>query len=385
MPVITTSQELRKRVDALKKESFITIDTEFLREKTYYPLLCLIQIAGEKDVFAVDSLAKDIDLTPIWEILDDPKIVKVFHACSQDIEIVLHEHHKVPQSVFDTQIAAQILGYGENIGYGNLVTKICKVSLDKSSRHTDWSKRPLSEKQIKYALSDVTYLRDIYLTLKEQLESRERVLWFEEEMEKLSDPNCYIPHHDDAWKKLRIKSGSDEYLSIVKELATWRELRSQLVNKPRNWVMKSDAILEIASIVPKKDKDLDNLRFFKTSKSDVREEILAAVERGLSSKPPKLIKKKILPKGAGPLVDLLKVLLKTQCDYHDIAPSVVASIENLEKIATVTDLCKNHPDIPPMHGWRYEIFGKFAIALSKGELALSAENSRIILIKPKFE
>jgi ribonuclease D len=385
MPVITDSVELKNRIDALKSETFVTIDTEFLREKTYFPLLCLVQIAGEKDFFAIDPLADGIDLTPMWDLLEDENVIKVFHACQQDVEIVLHATGKIPTQLFDSQIAAQVLGFGESIGYGNLVTKICKIELDKSSRHTDWSARPLSPKQIEYALSDVTHLRKIYVELKRKLEERERTSWFNEEMEKLNHTSVYLSDPEEAWKKLKVKGGNSKYLGILKELSKWRELRAQQVDKPRNWVIKNDGILEIASIIPKKLSDLDGLRFFKSSNTEMRQEILDAVQAGQDNEPPYFEKKKPLPKGATPLIDLLKVLLKPQCDHHDIAPSVVAVVSDLESIATTHNLQKDDPNIPAMQGWRYEIFGRLALSLKQGDLAMTVESGTITLIKPKYE
>lgn len=383
MDVITDTKTLKERIKPLLAEPFVTIDTEFLREKTYYPLLCLIQVGGENDAFAIDPMAEGISLAPLYKLLRSKKTVKVMHACGQDMEIFFHEFGKLPVPVFDTQVAASVLGYGDSIGYGNLVNKICGKDLDKSSRHTDWSARPLTDKQVEYAISDVTYLRDIYLHLCDELESKGRVEWMEEEMEPLVDSKVYKIVPEEAWQKIKIRGGKGEFLAIIKELAAWREKRAQKINKPRNWVLKNDGILEIASHAPTSLEELEGLRYFDCRNERIGYEILKVVKRGKKSKPPVIERKKSLPKGCAPLMDLLRVLLKAQADHHEVSPSIIATTSDLEEIALVPHPERDH-SIPCMHGWRYDVFGKFALRLKAGKLALAAENNQIQLIEPTY-
>jgi len=381
MDIITDSAVLKERLAPLHNEKFVTIDTEFLREKTYYPLLCLVQVAGDNDAFAIDPLAADIDLTPLYDLLVDPKTLKVFHACKQDMEILFYAMDKLPRSVFDTQVAAQVLGYGEAAGYGALVEKICHIKLDKSSRHTDWSRRPLSRSQVDYAISDVTHLRLIYTYLKKELDLLDRNKWLDQEMEPLIALDTYKQQPEDAWKMLKIRTTTPRFLAIVKEVAQWREERARHVDKPRQWILKNDGIMEIAAAVPKTPEDLGRLRYYNTKDEDINRSLISAVEKGINNEnPPKLEKKKPLPQGCGPLMDLLKVLLKMQCEHHNVAPSVVARTEDLEAIAMHHK--DGMPDINCMRGWRLEVFGQYAMALKHGKLGFTVQGRKIILIEP---
>lgn len=380
MPIITDSKELKERIKALKNEEFVAVDTEFLRERTYYPLLCLVQIAGENDAFAVDTLAPGIKLEPMYDLLLDKKITKVFHACQQDFEIILNYMDKLPRNIFDTQIAAQMLGYGESVSYAKLAEMLCNVELDKSSRYTDWSKRPLSEGQVKYALSDVTYLRTIYTKMVKELEKLGRLKWVYEESEHLTDPKVYRVEPEDAWTKIKIRTSKPQFVAVVKELAKWREIRAQKINKPRQWILKNDSILEMAATTPETPEELKKIRFFSTENNDLINEILKVIAKGVKAKPPKIEKKHHLPRGLGPLIELLKVLLKMQCEKHDVAPSVVANSDDLEIIAM-----EKKPNVPAMSGWRYDIFGKYAMDLKEGRLALTTENNKLVLIEPAYE
>lgn len=383
MNVITDSKVLKDRIAPLFDEEFVTVDTEFMREKTYYPILCLVQIAGTNDAFAIDPMAKDINLEPFFKLMQDKNVLKVMHACEQDMEILLQLAGKLPKPMVDTQVAAQVLGYGESMGYGNLVEKICRVSLDKSSRHTDWSKRPLTPKQIEYAISDVTHLRKVYQHIAADLKIKGRETWLEEEMEYYRDVKRYDTDPEHAWEKLKVKSGKGPFLAVVKELAKWREIRAQKVDKPRSWVLKNDGIMEIASHMPERVEQLNGLRFYSNRDKSLSEEIIRVVQKGLKSRPPEFEKKQPLPKNAGPLMDLMKVLLKAQSAQHEVAPSIVATAEDLEQIAILRDPLADK-SIGCMHGWRYDVFGKYALKLKRGELALTVDRNRVQLIEPDY-
>lgn len=382
MEIVTGSEELKKRVKNLENEEFVTVDTEFMRERTYYPLLCLIQIAGKNDAFAIDPLAEKIDLKPFFNLMTNKKVIKVFHSSQQDIAIILHESGgKMPEPVFDTQIAGQMLGYGESVSYAILVKKICDVELDKSSRYTDWSKRPLSQNQISYAISDVTHLRAVYEDMVEHMHEMSRESWVDEEMKNITNPALYTSDPETIWTRIKVRSHSPRFLAIVKELAKWRELYAQKTNKPREWVLKTEGILEIAAAAPKEKAAMNNFRGYKNRDSDISDKIFEAVQKGVKEKnPPKLPKKKIIPSGVAPLVELLKVLLKFKCEENEVAPSVVAKVEELKLIAA-----EEKPDVPAMHGWRYDMFGKYAIALKEGKLALAADGNTVVLIEPAYE
>ncbi len=375
MDLITDTDELRRRVSGLESEEFVTVDTEFYREKTYYPKLCLVQLAGEADAFAVDVLVKKIDLTPLFNLLSNTKILKVFHSLHQDIEILLQYMDEIPSPLFDTQIAAQMLGYGEAASYAKLVDEICGIDLDKTSRYTDWTKRPLSQEQINYAISDVTHLRQIYSSLVYRLDEIERRGWVDEEMQRLFDIHIYQADVENIWRRLKLRSHKPRFLAIVKELAKWRELYAQRINKPREWVLRNELLMQIAATAPATLAELKEIRAF-NSRDTVGREIIRAIERGLQATPPDYERKKPLPPGAAPLMDLLKVLLKLQSETHQVAASVIARTDDLKKIAV-----EDKPDTQAMRGWRYDIFGKYAIALKAGKLSMTADGSRIVLVE----
>lgn len=380
--LITDTKMLKDRIKPMANEPFVTVDTEFIREKTYYPQLCLIQVGSRHDAFAIDPLAKDIDLEPFLKLLYNRRVVKVLHSCSQDIEIFYNLTGKIPPNVFDTQIAAQMLGHGEAIGYGNLAKELLGEDLDKTSRHTDWAARPLSDKQLEYAISDVTYLRDIYLKLREELQEKGREKWALEEMKPVLTRENYENNPKDAWQRIKMRSHKKSFVALVAALAEWRERRAQRLDKPRNWIIKNDAILEIASNNPRTKEDLIGLRFFDFKRHpDLIEEVLAACKKGRNTlRVPKPEKKKPLPRGTAAYMELLKVLLKVQCDLHDVAPSVVAKVSDLQEIARYGRRAK----IPAMKGWRYDVFGKYAIQLKKGDLAITVHKNQITLIEPAY-
>lgn len=381
MPIITDSKELKKRLKAFEKEPFIAIDTEFVREKTYYPQLCLIQVAGRNDAFAIDAL-EDIDLKPFFDLLANKNVVKVFHAPEQDIEILYYLTGKVPSPLFDTQVAAEVLGYGESIGYGNLVQMLSGVELDKSSRFTDWARRPLSEAQLTYALSDVTYLRDIAEKLLTQLAAKDRLQWFEEEMAYLTTPERYHVIPEEAWKKLKVRGGNAEFFGVLRQVAAWRERRAQEKDVPRRWVMRDETMLEIAAARPKTIKQLEDLRLnvSTTRKEEKMQAIVDAVLKGLEDPVNDLPKKKRESEKNTALLELLKILLRMQSEAHDVGKSVIASDDDLHKIAGLPK-GQVDTDIPALHGWRWEMFGKAAIALKNGEIAISASGKKTVMIE----
>lgn len=379
MEVITTSTALKKKIKQIIKSSdFVTIDTEFVREKTYYATLGLIQVGFGEEEFAIDPIGTNIDLDPLNELLTNKNIVKVLHACGQDIEIFYNLFGEIPNNVFDTQVAAKLLGFGESISYGKLVEHYEKVKLDKSTRYTDWTKRPLKEDQIEYALNDVSYLKDVYLKMISDLEKKDRLSWALEEMEKLDDENLYFVDPDECWRKLKIKGGDKKYLALIKSLARWREHTAQVTNRPRGWIMKDDGIQEIASIKPKEVNALKGLRFFRFDEKTATE-LIGVVDYGLNEETPPEFEKKIsVPYSRDSFLTLLRIILKDRCSRQDIAPSVVATADDLKKIALGT------LDEKLLKGWRYEVFGKYAEKLMKGELAITADKNELILIEPDY-
>lgn len=352
--------------------TYIAVDTEFVREKTYRSRLCLIQIADAEEARCIDPLAHGIDLNPLCDLMMNPKITKVFHAARQDIEIFLEMIGSVPTPLFDTQIAAMVCGFGDSVSYEVLVNKLTKAKIDKSIRFTDWSQRPLSKQQIQYALDDVTYLRLIYAQLYRQLESQERLSWLNEELNTLTDPATYHIKPQEIWRKLRPISNNPRFLAILRELAAWRELEAQDRNLPRQHIIRDEAIMELATIIPSTVEELARVRFL-SKRTDIMQrygqEIMAAITRGstapLDQCPVILPKKNPLPTGVSAIADLLRVLLKMKCSQHCVAQRLIASVEDLEKIA-----CGNY-DVPSMYGWRWEIFGADALRVRRGELALT--------------
>jgi ribonuclease D len=380
MEPIRTTQELATACQRLVQSDFVAIDTEFMRDQTYWPKVCLIQAATEEASFIIDPLAPGIELKPFFELLTAPKVLKVFHAARQDIEIFHHLARIIPHPFFDTQIAAMVCGFGEAVSYETLVRKTLNAQIDKSSRFTDWSRRPLSEKQLSYALADVTHLCKVYRSLSKELEETGRVEWVEEEMSYLTTKEIYELRPEDAWKRLRTRTTSKKFLSVLMEVAAWRERDAQTRDLPRGRILKDEAVVEIAAQQPKSLAELEALRAvprgFANSRSGPA--LVEAVQRGLArplSEVPTPERVEPVADGAGALIDLLKVLLKARCEQHGVAPKLVASSEDLERIAS-----DEEPDIPAMHGWRRDVFGEAAIELKRGRLALSAQHGRIVLV-----
>jgi ribonuclease D len=374
MPVVRNNTLLKERLAGIEGNSFITVDTEFVREKTYYPKLCLIQIATKDYAFAVDVLEDGLDLEPLWQVFRNKDIVKVFHSCTQDLEILLHIMGELPHPVYDTQVAAQILGYGEALGYSNLVKKILNQSIDKSSRYTDWSRRPLSEKQISYALSDVTYLYDIYPVIHKEIDEAGRNNWMKEEMEQYLDPTRYKIEPEFAWKKLKIRASDAKFIIAAKKLAKWREQTAQTSDKPRQWILRDDALLEIASVRPNKLAKLKSMRSAGSLPNHLANEILEVLQNEEEHDyDGKLHKKKYKDKPSEAAMDLLRVLLKSCAEKNSIAASVVATTEDLERILLSDDANK----LPVMQGWRNEVFGKFATKLLAGKLSMRLVEDKV--------
>jgi len=380
MQIVTETRELAKLTKALARDAFVTVDTEFIRDTTYWPQLCLIQIAGADHEAIIDPLAKELDLAPFFELMANDKVIKVFHAARQDLEIFFHQAGNLPQPLFDTQIAAMVCGFGDQVGYETLVRKVLDKPLDKSSRFTDWSRRPLSDKQLNYALGDVTHLRPIYESLSEQVEKADRHHWMAEEMAVLTSPGTYNLTPEDAWKRLKIRSGNKRYLAILMEIAAWRESEAQSRNVPRNRVLKDDALMEIAAHAPSSEQDLSSLRGVPNGfgRSSAGKTLVQAVKTGLDRDPktlPKVKRNEPQPSGIGPLVELFKVLLKAKSENHQVAPRMIATVADLEKIAA-----DDEADVAALKGWRREVFGADALDLKHGNMALTIRKNRVVLI-----
>jgi ribonuclease D len=377
MNLITTTADLAAACERMSRHNFVTVDTEFLRETTYYPLLCVAQMAIADEAVVIDALAEGLDLAPFFKLMANEGVLKVFHAARQDIEIVWHQAKLIPHPVFDTQVAAMVLGYGESISYEQLVQRITGDAIDKSSRFTDWSRRPLSAAQVSYAMSDVTHLREVFLSLSSDLQRRGRSEWVGEEMEVLTSPDTYRADPEIAWERLKTRVRKPRELSVLIEVAAWREREAQSRDVPRGRVLKDEAIGDIAIHAPTTTERLASLRSlprgFERSKWGA--EIIDAVKRGLARNPaelPRLDKPRQGANGSA-TVELLKVLLRMASEQHGVAAKVIATVEDLERIAL-----DDRADVPALHGWRREMFGEQAIALKRGRLALAVEKGRVV-------
>ncbi|CAD5256361.1 Ribonuclease D [Bosea sp. 62] len=376
MKLINTTEELADACSRLAAHPFVTVDTEFLRETTYYPKLCLVQIASPDEAVMVDPLAEGLDLAPFMALMTDQNVVKVFHAARQDLEIVWMLGRVLPTPLFDTQVAAMVCGYGDSVGYEQLVNDLAKARVDKSSRFTDWSRRPLSEAQLVYAESDVTHLRDIYLALQADLAASGRESWVAEEMAVLNSPGTYEVKPENAWQRLKGRLRKPKELAVLMELAAWREREAQHRDVPRQRVLKDDALMDIVQRAPRSTEALGELRSVPNGfeRSRAGGEVLAAIERALAIDPrdlPRLERERGRP-GNGAVLDLLKVLLKATADAERVAPKIIASTDDLEEIAG-----NDEADVPALHGWRREIFGEKALALKNGSLSLKIVRGRV--------
>lgn len=383
MRTITTTEDLASYCEAAKAAPYVTIDTEFLRERTYWSKLCLIQMAlpGEGEAVLVDPIeGADMSMEPLYDLFRHEGTVKVFHAARQDLEIFFVEGRVFPTPLFDTQIAAMVCGFGEQVGYETLVKKIAKANLDKTSRFTDWSRRPLSEAQKDYALADVTHLRVIYEWLAAQLAKNGRAEWVAEELAILTDPATYTIDPEDAWQRIKTRTTSGRFLAVVKALARFRESYAQTQNVPRSRVMKDDALLELASTRPTTVEELGRSRLLlrEGRKPEIAEGILAAVKEGLEMKPedvPRIDASREQMQVNPALADLLRVLLKAKSESLGVAPRLIASSAELDQIAA------GARDVPALTGWRREAFGDDATRLCKGEIALSAKGHEVRVIR----
>lgn len=382
MTLITETRDLIAACERLKRASYLTVDTEFIRDSTYWPILCLIQVAGDDFHCAIDPLAKGIDLEPFYDLMRDPSLLKVFHSARQDIEIFVLKMGEVPKPLFDTQVAAMVCGFGESAGYETLVTRLAGARLDKAVRFTDWTKRPLSQRQLDYALSDVTHLRTVYEKLRASLEKNHREGWLEEEMAILTDVETYRLDPNDAWKRLKPRSRNPRFLAAVRSLAVWREKEAQRRNLPRNRVMRDEVLLEVAAHMPQNADALGNLRGVPKgyAKGPEAAGILKALAEA-AALPDKDLPRVNAPEdhrsqNAGPTGDILKLLLKLKCSENEVAPKLVASSQDVEDIASLGDKA----DVPALHGWRYEVFGRDALALRDGRLGLALKGNRLMLL-----
>src|SRR5437016_5259848 len=381
MTVITDTETLARFCARQSGANFVAVDTEFMRERTYWPILCLVQVAGPQEAAAIDALAAGIDLTPRLGLMANRSTLKVFHAARQDVEIFFNMSGTVPAPLFDTQIAAMVCGFGDAASYETLVAKLAQASLDKSSRFTDWAHRPLTERQIHYALADVVHLRTVYEKLQQQLASNGRASWFAEEMAELSNPESYRSDPGEAWRRFRLRGRVDaRFFGLLRELAAWRETAARQRNLPRGRIMRDEAVLEIAAHAPRSIEALARTRSLGKgiAEGKLGSEILEAVQRGLAdTKTPVPPSRADAPPGLGPLVELLRVLLKQRCEAHQVAQKLVATAEDLEAMAA-----DDEASVPALGGWRYEIFGKDALALKHGRLALTVRQNRISLVEP---
>jgi ribonuclease D len=383
MKLITTTDDLAAFCKPLAATEFIAVDTEFMRERTYWPKLCLAQVAGPDDAAAIDALAEGIDLAPLDELMANAKVLKVFHAARQDLEIFYLRMNKVPQPLFDTQIAAMVCGHGEAASYESLATKLAKAKIDKSSRFTDWSRRPLSERQISYALSDVTHLRVVYEKLRRQLEKSGRLSWITEEVAVLNDPATYRADPEQAWRRLKPRGASPRLLGTLKEVAAWRERTAQRIDIPRQRLLRDEQLLEIASHAPKTTEDLAMTRGLGRGFAEGWQgrELMEAIERARTvpdaelptrDKPPEQLR------APSAVVDLLRTLLRLKAEQAGVAGRLVASADELDRLAA------GKRDIAALRGWRREVFGNDAVDLIEGRLALSlaGDQAKLIPIAP---
>jgi len=378
MDLISTTDALLRACERLAAHPFVTVDTEFLRETTYYPRLCLIQMAGPDlaDAVLVDPLAPDMDLAPFMALMADRNVVKVFHSARQDLEIVWNLGQIVPEPLFDTQVAAMVCGYGDSVSYEQLANDLAKARIDKSSRFTDWSRRPLTDAQLTYALSDVTHLVKVYEALAAQLEKNGRLAWLDEEMAILSSPETYQADPENAWKRLAGRLRKAKEVAVLMEVAAWREREAQSRDVPRGRILKDDALIDIAVSAPRSVEALGRLRTIPNGfeRSRTGADILEAVSRGLARDPATVpMPDRSRGRGnTGAVVDLLKVLLKAVAEQEGVAPKIIATVDDLEAIAE-----NDMADVAPLHGWRRALFGEKALALKNGQLGLVLERGRV--------
>lgn len=380
MTLITETGELERLCDRLRREPFVAVDTEFMRERTFWSRLCLIQLAGSQEAAAIDPMANGLHLGPLLRLLADANVVKVFHSARQDIEIFHRLSGRIPFPVFDTQVAAMVCGFGDSVAYETLVGELARVKVDKTPRFTDWSRRPLTDSQVAYALADVIHLVVVYRKLARRLDETGRRRWLAEEMAALTDPRAYEARPEDAWLRFKTRSNKPRFLAVLRELAAWREREAQARDVPRARVLRDQALLEIAAQAPATAAELARTRALgaKVADGPAGQEMLEAVARGKAvpeAECPRLDRPPGRKRAPGPMVDLLKVLLKLKCDEYGVAAKLVASAKDLDRLAAEAG-----PDIPTLKGWRREVFGNHALALKAGRLALVADKSKVRLV-----
>lgn len=378
MQIIETTAALAEACETLARSEYLTIDTEFLRETTFWPELCLVQLAGPELEVIVDPLAKGLDLAPFFALMANTAVLKVFHAARQDIEIIFNRGNLIPHPIFDTQVAAMVCGFGDSVSYDQLVQKIKGVHIDKSSRFTDWSRRPLTDKQLEYALADVTHLRDVYLTLKGKLEEAGRSLWLTEEMAVLESRETYDLHPDDAWRRLKMRVKKPIELAVLQKVAAWREREARARNVPRSRILKDDTIYEIAQQQPVDAEALGRLRTIPKGweRSQSGGALLEAIGEALAipkTDLPRLPRQNHVPEGAAAASEMLKVLLKIVSEREGVAAKIIANTDDLEKIAVEGEAA----DVAALHGWRRELFGDTALNLIGGKVALRFVDKKI--------
>ena len=386
MPMISDTARLEAFCKSLAGASFVSVDTEFMRETTYWPILCLVQVAGPDDARVIDALAPGIDLESLFALFADTSVLKVFHAARQDLEIFYHLAGRLPAPVFDTQVAAMVCGFGDAVGYETLIAKLTKARVDKSSRFTDWTLRPLRERQIAYALSDVTHLREAYGKLEKKLAANGREGWLDEEMAVLTAPETYAMDPDLAFRRIKTRGANARFLAVLREVAAWREREAQRRDLPRQRVLRDEALVEIAHHTPSTVAELARTRGLGRglAEREAGAALLEAVRRGLAvpekDRPiPTARAESALPRGLGPVSDLLKVLLKMTCEESGVARKLVASSADLELIAAFGEEAK----VPALHGWRRQVFGDAALKLRAGETALAAAGNRLTTVPVK--
>lgn len=382
MTLITKQDELTDFCHSLSSERFITVDTEFMRENTYWPILCLVQVAGTDAEAAIDVMAPGIDLAPLFDLMKNKNILKVFHAARQDMEIFYHLMGSLPAPIFDSQVAAMVCGFGDQVSYENLISKLTKARIDKSSRFTDWSRRPLSEKQILYALSDVTHLRDAFRKLENNLEKSGRAGWLNAEMDILTSVSTYEADPQQAYRRIKTRGAKPRAMVILKELAAWRELEAQRRDMPRGRILRDEALAEIAMHAPTTAEALGRTRGLseRVASGNQGREIIEAIKRGQAVAEedlPKTEKKPDMPSGTGPVTELLKVLLKLKCEEQNVAQKLVASSSDIEKIAAFGE----ESDVQALEGWRLELFGRDALRIRTGELGLAIRGDKLVLLE----
>lgn len=380
--LITTTEDLAALCDRLRREPFVTVDTEFMRERTYWPELCVVQLGGAEEVAVIDAQAEGLDLAPLGELFADPAVTKVFHAARQDVEICILRFGAPPRPLFDTQVAAMVAGFGDQASYDSLVRALAGAQIDKAHRFSDWAARPLSAAQINYAAADVTHLRRVYTALVERLTEEGRLSWVAEEMAELTDPATYRQDPETAWERLKPRSGNRRFLAAVRAAAAWREREAQRVNIPRQRLVRDETLLEIAATSPSTAAELSRARGISKGFADGKTgaallaALAAARELPESALPEPARDARQGPPASPALIALLKVLLAAKAEEHHVAPRLIASADELERLATEAE-----PQIPALHGWRRQIFGQAALALKGGRLALGVEGRKVKLIQ----